>query len=82
MASHELLDAVNLQEVRTTNDVAERLHIDARDAARQLRRAAREGLLIEETNLSASLAEDERQYWMLTHKGRELWDQLDSLRAR
>lgn len=82
MASHELLDAVNPLEVRTTTDVAERLHIDARDAARDLRRAAREGLLIEETDLSASLADDERQYWMLTRDGRELWDQLDSMRAR
>lgn len=82
MASYELLDAVNLHDVRTTDDVAERLGIDPRDAARQLRKAVSDGLVVEETDLSGTLADENRQYWMLTPEGRELWDELDALNAR
>lgn len=81
MASYELLDAVNLRDVRTTQELAHRLGIEPRDAVRQLREAARAGQVVEETDLSASLADDQRQYWILTPEGRELWNKLDAVRA-
>jgi hypothetical protein len=80
-ASYELLDAVNLRGVRTTADVAARLKVDEAEARRQLREAEREGLMFEEVDLSASLPDDQRRFWVLTPEGRAVWDRLDAAQS-
>jgi hypothetical protein len=77
-ASYELLDAVNLRDVRTPADVAARLRVDEAEAARQLREAEREWLTFEDVDLSASLPDDQGRFWMLTSEGRAVWDRLDA----
>lgn len=60
--------------MRTTADVAARLNVDEAEAAQQLREAEREGLVFEDMDLSASLPDDQRRFWMLTPEGGEVWD--------
>jgi DNA-binding MarR family transcriptional regulator len=70
MASFELLNAVNLKNVRTTGEVAEELGVSVADAERQLGEAQRAGLIIEEEDLSVNVPADfNRQYWRLTEDG-------------
>jgi predicted ArsR family transcriptional regulator len=49
---YELLDAVNLKDVRTTAEVAERLSVEKDDARKQLRAAERQGLVHEDVDES------------------------------
>ena len=81
-ATFELLDAVNLRDVRTTAEVATRLGVEEREAGGQLREAEREGLVQRDIDLSASLSDDEREFWMLTPEGRAVWDGLDARRSQ
>jgi DNA-binding MarR family transcriptional regulator len=81
-AHYELLDAVNLRDVRTTADVAARLNVDKAEAARQLREAEREGLVFEEFDQSTNMPADfDRQCWFLTKEGWDEWDRLDAEQA-
>jgi hypothetical protein len=78
---YELLDVVNLRDVRTTAQVAEALSISERDALRQLRLAEAADLVVEEHDESRYVPSDfDRQYWMLTPAGRERWNELDAQR--
>jgi DNA-binding MarR family transcriptional regulator len=58
--------------------VAARLKVDEGEARRQLREAERDGLVHQDVDLSASLSDDQREFWMLTPEGRAVWDRLDA----
>lgn len=82
MASHELLDAVNRKDVRTTAEVAAVLGLEMRAAERELRAAQRAGLVAEEYDESVNVPPDfDRQYWHLTSDGFAEWDRLDAERG-
>jgi DNA-binding MarR family transcriptional regulator len=81
-ASYELLDAVNTRDGHTTADVAARLGESERDTLKQLREAARDGLVYEDFDESRNVPRDfNRQYWRLTEEGRAVWDKFDEERS-
>ena len=77
--TYELLDVVNLKDVRTTAQVAARLGIEEKDAARQLRLLERDGLAQLHIDESVNVPRDfNREYWTLTTEGRAVWERLDA----